>query len=657
MDVYNSRGKTVSLGEVIGQGGEAIVYRIRKQPERAAKIYRRSPRPNYSDKLAWMVANPPERRNNRSHEALAWPTELLYNRNRRLIGYIMPHIGGAAPLLNVINPRLRAKTLPQFDLRYLYRTARNLATSLRVLHQAGYVAGDLNESNVLVTPSALVSLIDTDSFQVREVRGGQVILHPCPVGKLEYTPPELHGKALSNTPRLPEQDAFSLAVLVFQLLMQGNHPFRAQWTGSGEPPPLEERIAVGAFPFMANPPRPVRPPRHGPDFNSLHPWVAELMFRTFVDGHRDPARRPDPAQWERALVRAEEDLVACGRGHYHPNHLGNCPFCPPEPVRRRAPAQPQPARQAGLRERAQSTARPAPQTSTANPGRPFTSPRPNRSRPVVQPRPYWTPGTVRNWIRAYQMLRSAAGSPVTTAPGSSPTARPAQSVPRAGSAMTPREFWISSGRKVLKSLGNGGGTGALVGLGGGALLSLIGGAANFELAWIAVVAAGGAFGAMVPSRKPGVRIGEWIAQTVGWRRFWQAAGAITGLVLGVMLALPFVLAIFPIILGIVTGARFGYALGEKIWEIGDRLGWRRVWVGINFAASAAFGAWFSSWIGSGVIGGWALGLSQSLLGWVGLQTGSEIVLWLVAGAAAGVFGGFTTGFGIDLSARLLGLTD
>ncbi|HZW03747.1 MAG TPA: hypothetical protein VFF68_07465 [Anaerolineaceae bacterium] len=658
MDVFDGQGRAVGLGNVIGQGGEAAVYRIKKQPERVAKLYLRGPRPHYGDKLRWMIANPPERKNAGSHEALAWPAELLYDRSRQLVGFTMPRIGGAVPLIEVMNPRLRARTLPQFDLRYLHRVARNLAACLRVLHQAGYVAGDLNESNVLVTPSALVSLIDTDSFQVRELRGDQEVVHACPVGKLEYTPPELQGRALSATVRLPEQDAFGLAVLVFQLLMQGNHPFRAQWTGSGEPPPLEDRIAAGAFPFMANPPRLVRPPKHGPVFTYLHPWVAELMFRCFVDGHQDPARRPDPAQWERALVHAEENLAACPRGHYYSNHLPACPFCPPasrrtasapRPTRRETAGQaPRPAWGAEARSAArqprppQPTPRPVPPASP--PPRQPASPPP--SRPA--PRPYWTPATIRNWVRAFQAVRSGGAQPI------SPTGSAVQPVTN---PLATRAFWANSGRKVLKSLGAGGGYGALAGMGSGALLSMAGGAAGVDLAWIAVVAASGAFGAVVPGRKPGARIGEWVGQTVGWRRFWQFVGAITGLAIGAMLALPFVFAIFPVIIGIVTGARFGYALGEKIWEAGDRYGWQRVWVGLNLAGSAAFGGLFSMWVGSGALGQWALGLNQTFLGWVGLQTASQPLLWLAAGAVAGAFGGFTTGFSIDISARLLGLVD
>jgi hypothetical protein len=216
----------------------------------------------------------------------------------------MPYIQHAVPLLEVFNPRRRAEVLPQFDRRYLLRTAHNLAAALAALHRSGYVAGDLNESNVLVTPAALVTLIDTDSFQVREERGGKQIIHPCPVGKPEYTPPELQGKPLDEIIRQPDHDAFGLAVLIFQLLMEGSHPFRAQWLASGDPPPLETRIANGAYPYVQSPAYPVRPPKNALGIETLHPWVAELLRRSFVDGHLDPRWRPGPELWARALSEA-----------------------------------------------------------------------------------------------------------------------------------------------------------------------------------------------------------------------------------------------------------------------------------------------------------------------------------------------------------------
>jgi DNA-binding helix-hairpin-helix protein with protein kinase domain len=328
MNVYNARRQPVDLGAEIGRGGEATVYKLAVQPALLAKIYHGRAREGYAEKLAWMQANPPDDPTRaQGHASIAWPNDLLYDGSSSLVGYVMVHVQNAVPLLQVFNPRSRAKTLPNFNRRYLHRAARNLAAALGALHASNYIVGDLNESNVMVTPSALITLIDTDSFQVQRRVGSKPVLHPCPVGKPEYTPPELQGKTFAQVPRQAEHDRFGLAVLIFQLLMEGNHPFRAQWLGSGDPPAVEDRIRDGAWPYARWPKLPVAPPRGGPGVETLHPGLVKLARQTFVDGHDDPRARPLPEEWESALTTAERALVTCGQGHLYSRHLGDCPEC------------------------------------------------------------------------------------------------------------------------------------------------------------------------------------------------------------------------------------------------------------------------------------------------------------------------------------------
>ncbi len=330
MKIYDREGNSISIGTIVGRGGEAVVYRVIGRPGWLAKIYEPAPRPNYMAKLTWMLDHPPANPTYAlNHASLAWPEGLLYGQGNNLAGYLMPYIQQAVPVLVVFNPRRRVETLAQFNRRYLHRAARNLATAAGALHTSGYVVGDLNESNVLVTPSALVTLIDTDSFQVQETHGSQIVTYACPVAKPEYTPPELQGKSLSSTVRSPEQDAFGLGVLIFQLLMEGNHPFRAQWLGKGDPPPIEERIALGGFPYTSTPDVPVRPPKYAPDLNLLDPGISELVRRCFIDGHRDPRLRPDSSTWERVIAEAEKNLLQCPNRHFYSEHLQACPVCHP----------------------------------------------------------------------------------------------------------------------------------------------------------------------------------------------------------------------------------------------------------------------------------------------------------------------------------------
>lgn len=373
MIVFDAQRRPVELGESVGHGGEATVYRVNGHLNRLAKIYEPAPRPNYSGKLGWMVSYPPENPTERlDHASLAWPGGLLFDSKRQLKGYWMPYIQRAIPILDVFIPRRRAEVLPQFDRRYLLRTARNLAAALSALHSSGYVAGDLNESNVLVTPTALVTLIDTDSFQVNEDRAGSRVVHPCPVGKPEYTPPELQGQQLGEVIRQPDHDAFGLAVLIFQLLMEGSHPFRAQWLSAGEPPPLEVRIANGAYPYADAPAYPVKPPKNALGIDTLHPWLAEMFRRCFVDGHRDPRWRPGPDLWTRTLQEVEQSLVCCAEGHYYFSHLVDCPYC----ALTRKRTQPPPASRTEAKKspwqqpRAQQSQPPQPQSSRAQPQQP-----------------------------------------------------------------------------------------------------------------------------------------------------------------------------------------------------------------------------------------------------------------------------------------------
>jgi serine/threonine protein kinase len=338
MVVRDPKGIRVRLGGTVGEGGEATVYEVAGRPELLAKVYKPPPRADYERKLTWMQENPPDDPTSaQGHTSIAWPLELLYNGQDQFAGYLMYHIQNAVPVLDVFNPRLRARTLPGFNWRYLHRTARNLAVALEALHTRGYVIGDINESNVMVTPTAMVTLIDTDSFQVQVQSGFRKKTYYCPVGKPEYTPPELQGRSLRNTQRYAEQDYFGLGVLIFQLLMGGSHPFRGQWEGADDPPSIEERIRRGAFPYMSSPPLPVVPPRYGAGLEVLHPPVADLVRRCFVDGQKRPRKRPKPREWEGAIREAEKALLPCASGHYFAHHLSSCPWCAATHGEKRAP--------------------------------------------------------------------------------------------------------------------------------------------------------------------------------------------------------------------------------------------------------------------------------------------------------------------------------
>jgi hypothetical protein len=313
-------------GPALGRAGEASVYAVPDCPGLAAKIYH-NPTPEQARKLAAMLAAPPVLPAGNGHVAIAWPMARLLEPGveRRVIGYLMPRLGQAPLLWEVSNPGARQQVYPQFHYGSLLRAARNLAGVVGTLHRSGYVIGDLNESNVVVTPQALVTLIDVDLFQVRA--GGR--LYRCPVGRPEYAPPELQGVPSAEVERQPEHDTFALAVLIFRLLMQGAHPFAGTCGDSSELDSIPARIAAGSWPYAWERPGPSLPSPHAPPWSVLPPAVQELLRCCFEDAREDPALRPGAARWQQALEEAENDLTTCPQNaqHRYARGLDVCPWC------------------------------------------------------------------------------------------------------------------------------------------------------------------------------------------------------------------------------------------------------------------------------------------------------------------------------------------
>ncbi|NER04242.1 MAG: DNA-binding protein [Okeania sp. SIO3C4] len=318
---------TLDTQNLIGGGGEGRIYPVLQDPSLVAKIYHK-PTDEDADKLTVMFSHPPDAPMAAGHSAIAWPVDLLHtlNSKQQIIGFLMPRVFRAEPIHIFYNPRNRREQKPLFNYRYLHRTARNLVAAVNALHKSGYAVGDINESNMLVTDTALVTLVDTDSFQVRDPYTLEV--YRCPVGKLEFTPPELQGQSFREVDRLPEHDLFGVAVLIFQVLMEGTHPFAGVYQGRGEPPSLEARIQAGHFPYSKKR-VPYRPTPLAPNFKILHPSIQELFIDCFEKGHEHPTERPDTKIWLQALREAEDNLIICQKNHQHlyGNHLKSCPWC------------------------------------------------------------------------------------------------------------------------------------------------------------------------------------------------------------------------------------------------------------------------------------------------------------------------------------------
>ena len=118
--------------------------------------------------------------------------------------------------------------MPNWDRKSLVESCLEVCETFAVLHESQILVGDVNPRNLLVSKSdpRKVYFVDCDSYQVGEFT--------CPVGMVEYSSPEVLERidrqqgSYANCIRTIKDEQFSMAVLLFKMLMSGISPFAAK---------------------------------------------------------------------------------------------------------------------------------------------------------------------------------------------------------------------------------------------------------------------------------------------------------------------------------------------------------------------------------------------------------------------------------------------
>jgi DNA-binding helix-hairpin-helix protein with protein kinase domain len=314
-------GREAGLGRCLGQGGEGAVYAVPIWPSSAAKIYARRPDELVARKLAAMV----QLGTKELASFAAWPQRLLLDpRTRSAVGFLMPRVDGHREIHALYGPTARKAAFPDASWAFLVRVARNLAAAFDTVHRHGHVVGDVNQGNVVVSRKATVRLIDCDSFQITHL--GRT--YPCKVGVPLFTPPELQGQRLDSVQRTHDHDRFGLAVLVFQLLFMGRHPFTGRHRKRVVP--VEAAIREGLFAFGHEArAQGWTPPPFSLLLTEVTRPVADLFERAFGGQAAAGGPRPAAAEWVRELDALEAELAICGNDprHVYAATRGSCPWC------------------------------------------------------------------------------------------------------------------------------------------------------------------------------------------------------------------------------------------------------------------------------------------------------------------------------------------
>ncbi|MFD9904871.1 hypothetical protein [Streptomyces sp. NPDC059063] len=312
----------------LGSGLEAAVYPVEGADDLVVKVYHQ-PEAAREHRVQRMLAlnplagrpveggQPPE---------LAWPVGLVHGTDGTFLGYGMGRFAGPehVQLMALFNREQRLRRFPpETDWRFLLGVCWNLAFMTARLHHEGLVIGDFSAKNVVVDQRGYATFLDCDSIGFTDRTTGA--LFPATLHTPDYAAPE----RLRGAPGSVSSDDFALAVLVYQVLSAGYHPFGGVPRDSEDDVQISDNIEHSRS-FVVRPESVFTPPGVL-DPTVLPPAVLGLARQAFGPGVDDTARRPTSQQWLTALddSRAEGAVTICPRRprHAHAAHLTSCPWC------------------------------------------------------------------------------------------------------------------------------------------------------------------------------------------------------------------------------------------------------------------------------------------------------------------------------------------
>ena len=325
----NSGARWTTEDKYFAKGGEGELYNLVGYPDLVAKIYKEGVlNTTRQEKLIYMSSIYSSER----LQQLAWPKDVLKDSYGNVKGFVMRRFSATKDLADLLDG---SSNNSSDNLDWLKRIviSLNLSHLVNEIHSLGQIIGDMNPKNFGVDMSnGFACAFDTDSFHLRDKNTGK--WYPCTVLDEHYIAPEFQarlkqgGRVDSFRPEetfTRETDNFALAVLIFQLLFNGVHPFTAARVPSrGSSVVIHTRqtnIYQRMSPFF-NPAPNTTIPVYAPPLSIVPSSIQEMFKKAFLLDVR-----PTAQEWAAALSSLLLQIEKCHKGHYYGRFNDKCPWC------------------------------------------------------------------------------------------------------------------------------------------------------------------------------------------------------------------------------------------------------------------------------------------------------------------------------------------
>jgi len=287
-------GRMLKITELIGAGAEGCVAKamdVKTGKIFAVKIFHPDRSNDHTiTRIKYLCAQ----ELHKASSCLVTPIELINSGG--MVGYVMSHVQGI-PLQQFL------ETTPMTFMQLLVCLVL-VAQALVRLHARKISHGDIRQANVLVWLDGnvpRVCIIDFDNFSAAGAP------KPTCLGDEMYLAPEQHESVKAKKPVPPDMgsDKYSFRIMAEEILTL-RHPSAAFLE------PIERFEHAMYTCWVHDPARPPVPGVGGHPATILNARVANLFRRGMS---RDPAKRPELAEWLDELLAAMHEVYVCPKCH------------------------------------------------------------------------------------------------------------------------------------------------------------------------------------------------------------------------------------------------------------------------------------------------------------------------------------------------------